>query len=53
MAEKDLTCAACGAELLLAGDEEKGDEVFCAYCKAPHRLTASASSDDCEAEEDF
>ena len=53
MATKDLSCPVCRADLLLAGDEEKGDEVFCAYCGAPFRLTASAGSEDCEAEEDF
>jgi len=41
------------ADILLAGDEDRGDEVFCTYCGAPCRLTAPAKSPDCEIEEDF
>ena len=53
MATSDPTCPVCSADLLLAGDEQKGDEVYCTYCNAPCRLTASAVSEDCEAEADF
>jgi len=53
MADKELSCSVCSADLLLAGDEQKGDEVFCTYCHAPHRLTKAAEDEDCEAEEDF
>ena len=41
------------ADILLAGDERAGEEVFCTYCGAPCRLTAPAQSEDCEVEEDF
>jgi len=53
MANKELSCTVCSADLLLAGDERKGDEIHCAYCQAPHRLTAAASDEDCEVEEDY
>lgn len=53
MAVKELTCSVCSADIPLAGDEQAGDEVYCAYCNAPHRLTAAATDEDCEAEEDY
>lgn len=53
MASKDLSCPVCSADILLAGDEKTGEEVFCTYCGAPCRLTAPAQSEDCEVEEDF
>jgi hypothetical protein len=53
MMPKDLSCPVCSADILLAGDEKAGEEVFCTYCGAPCRLTASATSADCEVEEDF
>ncbi len=49
----ELSCPICCADLPLAGDERKGDEVFCAFCNAPCRLTANATAEECEAEEDF
>ena len=53
MAIRDLSCPVCNADFPLAGDERAGEEVFCTYCGAPCRLTASAGSEDCKAEEDF
>ena len=53
MANKDLSCPVCSADMLLAGDEKAGEEVFCTYCGAPCRLTTSATSEGCEVEEDF
>jgi len=50
---KDLTCPICSADLPLAGDEKKGDEVYCTYCSAPCFLTANAGTEECSAEEDF
>ena len=50
----ELSCPICNADVPLAGDERKGDEVFCAYCKAP--LTLKGSREDpseMELEEDF
>ncbi len=49
----DFECPICSADLPLAGDERKGDEVICTYCGAPCRLTASPKSPECEVEEDF
>jgi hypothetical protein len=53
MAKSELICPICNADIPLAGDERAGEEVFCAYCSSPCRLTANASSEDCELEEDF
>jgi hypothetical protein len=53
MAIKDLSCPVCSADLPLAGDEQKGDDVYCTYCGAPCKLTAAARSEDCDLEEDF
>ena len=47
------SCPVCSAEVLLSGEESAGDEVFCAYCGTPMRLTASPGSEDCDVEEDF
>ena len=49
---REPSCPVCSADLPLSGDEKKGDEVFCAYCGTPARLTAAAGSEECEAEED-
>jgi len=53
MPKDELKCPVCGADVPIAGDEKKGEEVFCTYCSAPCRLTASPSSEDCELEEDY
>ena len=53
MAASNLSCPVCSADFLLAGDEKAGEEVFCAYCGSPCRLTAPAESEDCDLEEDF
>ena len=53
MARDELKCPVCSADVPIAGDEKAGEEVFCTYCGAPCRLTAAASSEDCELEEDF
>jgi hypothetical protein len=51
----DLACPVCSADLLFAGDERPGDEIFCTYCGSPYKVTRRpASSDDqFEVEEDF
>jgi hypothetical protein len=49
----DLTCPVCSADLPLAGDEKKGEEVFCVCCQSPALLSADAGTDGCKAEEDF
>lgn len=53
MARGSLSCSVCSADLLLAGDERPGDEVFCTYCGAPYRVKRAATQeDDCEVEEE-
>ena len=51
--KRDLSCPVCNADFPVSGDELKGEEVYCTYCGAPCKLTASASSEDCDVEEDF
>ncbi len=53
MVLRDLSCPICNADFPLGGDEKKGEEVFCTYCGAPCRLTAGATDDDVDVEEDF
>jgi hypothetical protein len=53
VALRDLSCPICSADFLLAGDEKKGEEVFCTFCGTPCRLTAAATAEDVEVEEDF
>lgn len=49
-----LTCSVCSADLLMAGDERAGDEVFCTYCGSPYRVKKAATQDtDFEVEEDY
>ena len=50
-----LACPVCQADLPLAGDERPGDEVTCACCGAPCRITGRPDGDpkDWDAEEDF
>jgi hypothetical protein len=51
---KPISCPACDAELLLEGNEQKGDEVFCVYCSAPYKITKVAEDDsDAEVEDDY
>ena len=50
---QELTCPICSADIPLAGDERKGDEVFCMYCSAPFRITKDATESDPELEEDY
>ena len=52
---QDLSCPICSADLPLAGDERKGDEVFCTFCGAPFRLQKTMKDDEEEIslEEDF
>ena len=35
------------------GDERQGDEVYCAYCKAPLKVAKLGDDEDAELEEDF
>jgi hypothetical protein len=49
----EKSCPICNADLPLNGDEKKGEEVFCTYCGAPCHLTAAATDEGCEVEEDF
>jgi len=53
MVIKDLSCPVCSADLPVSGDEQRGDDVYCTYCGAPCKLTASPRSEDCNVEEDF
>ena len=52
MKKQDLECPICNADVPLSGEESPGEEVFCAYCRAPLTLSGK-SDDDMELEEDF
>ena len=52
MGKHEVVCPICSADVPLAGDEAKAEEVFCTICGATLKLTAPADDDDCEAEED-
>ena len=49
---RELACPICNADVPLSGDEARGEEVFCAYCRAPLKLRGS-SDEDLDLEEDF
>jgi hypothetical protein len=51
--EREHSCPICNADFPLRGDEQTGEEVYCSYCRAPCRLTAPATDEGCEVEEDF
>jgi len=51
MGNRDLSCPICQADLPLDGDEKPGDEVICAYCGAPSRITGTRD-EGLEAEEE-
>ncbi len=54
MAIGELECPICSADMPLAGDEKKGDELICLFCGAPYRLTANVKlGEEVEFEEDF
>ena len=50
---RDLSCPVCNADLLLSGDEQLGEEIYCTYCGAPCRIKQGASPDAVDVEEDF
>jgi hypothetical protein len=52
MARDDLSCPVCNAHVPLSGDERAGDEVYCAYCRAPCKLKR-VDDEEFELEEDF
>jgi hypothetical protein len=50
----ELSCPICNADVPMTGDEKPGEEVFCAYCKAPLTLKgAKGDPSEMELEEDF
>ena len=54
MGSPEIECPICSADIMLTGDEKKGDEVFCTYCGAPLKLAGSGEEfDEAELEEDF
>ena len=54
MAISELECPICSADILLAGDEKKGDELSCQYCGSPFRLTANVTiGEEVEIEDEF
>ncbi len=50
---RELECPICNADVPLSGDEKTGEEVFCAFCRAPLRITAGKEDDELLLEDDF
>lgn len=54
VAQHELTCPICQADMPMGGDERPGDEFFCGCCGAPGIIAKkSGSGDELEVEEDF
>ncbi|HVP28333.1 MAG TPA: lysine biosynthesis protein LysW [Myxococcota bacterium] len=53
---RSISCPVCDADLELAGDERRGEQIYCTYCGAPFtlvRLPESQEDTSFEVEEDF
>lgn len=51
---KDAACPVCDADLVLAGDERRGDTVVCVYCSAPFTVVRPPDDEEeLELEEEF
>jgi len=54
MTVSEIDCPTCSANMPLAGDEKKGDDLICLFCGAPYRLVADVElGKEIEIEEDF
>ncbi len=53
MAQQELTCPVCQADMPLGGDERPGDEFYCSCCGAPGIIAKKDKSEELEVEEDF
>ena len=53
MAQQEITCPICQADMPLGGDEKPGDEFFCSCCGAPGIIAKKDQSEELEVEEDF
>jgi hypothetical protein len=53
MAQQELTCPVCQADMPIAGDERPGDEFYCSCCGAPGIIAKKDDSEELEVEEDF
>ena len=54
MAIAELECPTCSADIPLAGDEKKGEELLCLFCGVPYRLTADVKiGEEIEIEDEF
>ena len=43
---KTYSCPVCDADLILDGDEESGDSVYCSYCNSKIKLYIKKGSDE-------
>jgi len=53
MANREIACPICDADIPLAGDEKSGEDVFCTVCGATIVLKGNPGDEDFEIEEDF
>ena len=49
---KNPTCSVCAGDLMLSGNEEKGEEVYCPTCQSPCVVSVDDEGDT-EVESDF
>ena len=50
---RDLSCPICDADVPLSGDEKPGEQVACAYCRAPLLVVPGKDEEEQELEEDL
>jgi len=53
MRAQELSCPICNADVPVDGDERPGEQVFCAYCRAPLILVPGKGDDEYELEDDL
>jgi uncharacterized protein YbaR (Trm112 family) len=49
---KDINCPSCDGPLMINGDEEVGDEVFCTGCSGVYKVTRK-DTERFDVEEDY
>ena len=50
---QEFECPVCNADIPLSGDEKVGEEVFCAYCRAPLIVKQGKGDDELLLEDDY
>lgn len=50
---RELACPICDADVPLTGDEKRGEEVTCSYCRAPLKVGGADDPEEMELEDDL